>query len=548
MKMKKLLSVILAAVMLLGCMSITAFAAGSPDLSMLTTGKKIMFGTQSGTPVEWVIGGDGTTGMSAPEGCIALVSSRLVASDVKFNANFSNEYSTSNLRTVVESAVTFTTDEQAVIQSRTLPGNSSDGSDCDGVAGNSVTAAVWAPTTKDAYALQRVRLVEASSGYWLCSPGYTEERAAIVNEDGDAEENGVYVYETQYGVRASLYIDLSKVYGTTAVEGKENTYTLNLTAPEEPENDFLTSFTLDKDYNDKYTANTKSTKVNETVSFAITPVTTGAPAFDDNGVFTMTVADGAGSAEVDLPDVTDITSVGEYWYEIEETAGTTAGVTYNDATYYLHLIVSYKDGEFGFSSAAIHTTENGEGDDDAKITLVSNSYGEGTLTVAQDTTVNGEASDEDAFTAEVTFTAPTGTTVTGEIKYGDLTIDPEDWDNGSVTVEIELKGGDTVLFENIPDGVTYTVEQTESNEDKGYTLDSVEFDNEDEDGDSVTDLVASGTIGDLTDIVTITNSKTVPIDVGVILENGAFIILALGAIAAGVWLVISKRKKALDAE
>ena len=41
---------------------------------------------------------------------------------------------------------------------------------------------------------------------------------------------------------------------------------------------------------------------------------------------------------------------------------------------------------------------------------------------------------------------------------------------------------------------------------------------------------------------------TTPIDVGVILENGAFIVLALGAIAGGVWLIISKRRKALDAE
>ena len=314
---------------------------------------------------------------------------------------------------------------------------------------------------------------------------------------------------------------------------------------------FLTSFTLNKDYNDKYTADTKSTKVNETVTFTITPITENAPAFT-NSTFTITVTDGVGSADVDLPATDDIDSVGDYWYKIEETAGTTAGVTYNDTTYYLHLIVSYKNGEFGFSSAVVRsssdvTATDGEYPTTGKIDTVSNTYGEGSLTVAQETTVNGEDSSEDTFEATVTFTLPEGTELCGDITYGDnqkVTFD----ENGVGTVVIELKGGDTVLFENIPDGVTYTVTQTESNEDKGYTLDSVEFDNEDEDGDSVTDLVASGTIGDTADTVTITNSKTVPIDVGVILENGAFIILALGAIAAGAWLIISKRRKSVDAE
>ncbi len=521
------------------------------DLSMLTTGAKIRFGTQDESPVEWVIGGDGETGMSVPTGCIALVTSDLVAGGVMFDPNgTSYAYATSNLRTVVEGAVTFTDDEQAAIQERTLAGNQTYGEDCDGVAGESVTAKVWAPTTKDAYELMEAELSAVGSDYWLCSPGFHENEAAFVDGDGGVYKNGASV-TYDYGVRAGLYLDLSKVYGATAVEGETDIYTLNLTAP----STFLTTFTLNKDYNDKYSTDAKTTAVSETVTYTITPISTGddVPEFTSS-TFTIDVTDGVGEAEVDLPDLTDVSKVGEYWYKIEETAGTTAGVDYDDTTYYLHLIVSYKDGEFGFSSAAIRSSnevtadENGEYPTTGKIDTVSNSYGEGTLTVAQETTVNGEDSDEDAFEVTVTFTAPTGTTVIGDITYGDdqtVTFN----ENGVGTVVIDLKGGESVIFEHIPDGVTYTVEQTGKNEDKGYTLDEVAFDVTDETGDSVSDAnVASGTIGDTADTVTFTNSKTVPIDVGVILENGAFIVLALGALIAAAWLIVSKRRKSVDAE
>lgn len=316
------------------------------------------------------------------------------------------------------------------------------------------------------------------------------------------------------------------------------------------ESTFLTTFPLSKDYFDKYSDTDpkgKTTAVTDTATFTIAPITDGAPAFGNNGAVEINVSEGVGSTDVTLPTYTN---AGEYWYSIKENAGTTAGVTYDTtATYYLHVIVDNEDGEFGVRSAQIHLNDSTKYDPENaadKITAISNIYGEGTLTVTQNVTFNGEESDNDtaAFVETVTFTVPEGTVITGNITYGEgddkVTITPEDWNDGTYSVDITLKNGDSVTFSGLPDGVTYTVSQKTA--DEAFDLENVEFDVADETGDTVTELVAHGTIGDPADTVTITNAGFTPLDVGVILETGAFVLLALGAIALGVWLIVAKRK------
>ena len=333
-------------------------------------------------------------------------------------------------------------------------------------------------------------------------------------------------------------------------------------APEEPENDFLTSFTLNKDYNDKYSTGNKTTAVNETVTYTITAISTGddVPEFE-NDTFTITVTGGVGSAEVPLPET--ITKAGDYWYSITETDGKTAGVTYDTNTYYLHLVTDCKDGEFGVVTAQIHVTEPDLTETDYedqfvndasdKIDTVSNSYGEGKLKITQDTKIDGEDNDYDEFEVTVTFTLPEGTEITGDITYGDnqkVTFD----ENGVGTAVITLKDGEYVEFDHIPDGTTYEVTQTGSNTDKGFSDPDYTIENGETGEDTVVtddsdkETKVTGTISDGEDDITIANEMTTPVDVGVILENGAFILLALGAIVLGAWLVISKRRKALDAE
>lgn len=321
------------------------------------------------------------------------------------------------------------------------------------------------------------------------------------------------------------------------------------------EDTFLTSFTLNKKYYHTYTG-INLPCANETLTFTISPITANAPAFANNGVVSMTVTadEDVGSAEIALPTVT---AAGEYWYTLKENAGNTAGVTYNGNTYYLHLITDCKSGEYGVVSAQLHTTApKADGTyqyDDEKIAYISNTCAAGELTIYQETLVNGEHDSDDEFTATVTFTLPEGTVFSNNISYGNLnrngTITPDDWANGSVTVDFDMKDGEYVIFTGLPDGTTYTIKQKTDASAMGYGEATYTLDNPDETGDSADSNGVAGTIGDNSDTVTISNEKNIPIDVGVMLENGAFIVLGLGALALGAWLVLSKRKeRAYDAE
>lgn len=310
------------------------------------------------------------------------------------------------------------------------------------------------------------------------------------------------------------------------------------------ENAFLTSFTLKVDYNNTYDPTTKATHINETLWFGIKPITENAPKFKGDTII-LNVKDGKGSTVYPLPTVD---AVGDYWYAITGNAGHTAGAIHDTNTYYLHLIADYKDGGYGIVSALLHTNapdEYGTFKDDDKIDTISNFYAEGSLTVTQYAYVNGERSSADEFTNEVTFKLPEGTDIAGNITYGDKTITPDEWQDGTVSVAIDLRDGDSVIFEGLPDGTTYTVKQKTDAPAMGYDdpIYRRDIDDPDETGDDVCEDRVEGTVSDLSDFVEIVNAKRIAIDVGVFLDNGAFVVLAVGALAVGAWLVISRRKE-----
>ena len=310
------------------------------------------------------------------------------------------------------------------------------------------------------------------------------------------------------------------------------------------ENAFLTSFTLKVDYNNTYDPTTKATHINETLWFGIEPITENAPKFKGDTII-LNVKDGKGSTVYPLPTVD---AVGDYWYAITGNAGHTAGAIHDTNTYYLHLIADYKDGGYGIVSALLHTNapaDDGTFEENDKIDTITNLYAEGSLTVTQYAYVNGERSSADEFTNEVTFKLPEGTDIAGNITYGDKTITPADWENGTVSVALDLRDGDSVIFEGLPDGTTYTVKQKTDAPAMGYDdpIYRRDIDDPDETGDDVCEDRVEGTVSDLSDFVEIVNAKRIAIDVGVFLDNGAFVVLAVGALAVGAWLVISKRKE-----
>lgn len=233
---------------------------------------------------------------------------------------------------------------------------------------------------------------------------------------------------------------------------------------------------------------------------------------------------GSGTAtknvEITLPTYN---AVGVYTYSFTETDGGTAGVTYrSDAMKLVVTVIQEADGKVRV--AAIHT----ESEDGAKSDDFVNTYSAGSLAVKK--TVAGNLGDQEKeFHATVTFTAPEGDTVRGTISYIDgdesKTISPAAWAGGTATAEITLTHDETVTFTNIPYGVTYTVVETEANQD-GYTT-TYEGEN--------------GTVSAASQNTTITNTKGAEVDTGIYTDSLPYIVL-LGVAVAGVAVYIAKKR------
>ena len=277
----------------------------------------------------------------------------------------------------------------------------------------------------------------------------------------------------------------------------------------------------------------------------------------------ITVGDGDDTATIAFPDFNGY-GIGDYWYKVVETAGTTAGVTYDTTVYYLHLVVTDEDEtgvNVGVSSYGIHTaTDVDVTDPDNKVQGFTNVYNSGELSIEKQ--VTGNMGDPDKyFKVTVTFTAPTGTTVTGPISYtggfaDDVgsnpytstnpgVIEAADWtgDSSVSSVVVYLKDDTTVTFTNIPEGVTYAIVEADYSAD-GYEA-SYAFAAADT-GDSASATSATGTIEDASDAVTITNNKDVAVDVGVILEDMPYLLIVGVCVAALVLVVLKRRKHSAD--
>lgn len=331
--------------------------------------------------------------------------------------------------------------------------------------------------------------------------------------------------------------------------------------------DYLETVTFTKTYKGKTGYNDAGTvvipdgKLTEDITFSIAPYKsfnrevgkTDIPAFAESS-YTITV-DGTDADElaVDLPDFTGY-GVGDYWYAVTETAGNTAGVAYDSNTYYLHVVVSHEDvthpDDSGISQVTLHKTAPANdgtftNDADDKTQGFTNEFSSGSLTVSKQ--LEGTFADRTkTFDVTVTFTAPAGKTVTGDITYGAEAI-AGGW-TGTKSVTLTLGLGDSVTFTNIPDGVTYTVVEADYSSD-GYEIPTYTFDNASEAGDTVltgsawTDNYASGTISDSADSVTVKNKKDATIDVGVVMENAPFVIIILLVVGFAVFMLIKRRRR-----
>ena len=225
----------------------------------------------------------------------------------------------------------------------------------------------------------------------------------------------------------------------------------------------------------------------------------------------------------------EYTSVGIYTYTFTETDGGTAGVTYRSKPITLVVTVIEQDGKVRV--AAVHT--EGEGVT-TKSGEFNNEYSAGSLSVKK--TVTGIMGDKDKeFTVKVTFNAPAGDTVRGDITYVDgdknETIAAGEGWTGSKVVDITLKHDETVTFTNIPYGVTYEVVENDYTGDKGgYDAAAYSFDD------------GSKKIDSASDSVTITNNKGGHVDTGISMDSMPYILM-LAVVFMGLFLFFSKKRK-----
>ena len=241
-KGRKVLSLVLALMLLLTLMPVTALADGQPGMVQGTSALSVGANTANAATVHYggqtwrVIGYDGA-GAAAASGNMTLLAAENIG-HAKYDPEspYSNVYSGSNLQIEVNDiAIGFSGQERASMVARTLEGNSANYGVTEGeivyhpdhISGDSVkNALLWPLSVQEATAVdEELRVVDpehpawASSFWWLRSPGEDGDDAAYVNGDGIVYDTGFDVTHDEIGVRPAFYLDLNSVLFTSAAAG-----------------------------------------------------------------------------------------------------------------------------------------------------------------------------------------------------------------------------------------------------------------------------------------------------------------------------------------
>lgn len=234
--------------------------------------------------------------------------------------------------------------------------------------------------------------------------------------------------------------------------------------------------------------------------------------------------------------------VGTYIYTFQETAGDTAGVTYDNNQYKLYVNVVNGDiaGTYKIGGAYV---KNPAGD---KVQEIVNTYQAGNLKITK--TVTGNMGDKNkVFDVKVTLTVADGKTVNAPVTitttdtdlHNPTTIAAGDWKGNQATVTVKVKDGTTVELKNLPVGVSYAVAEDAYSD---YTTSYTHTQN----GKDITGAATSTAVrGNETDTVTITNYKNAKVDTGVIVSNLPYILI-LAAVAGGLVLFAAGKKHRAD--
>lgn len=230
-------------------------------------------------------------------------------------------------------------------------------------------------------------------------------------------------------------------------------------------------------------------------------------------------------------DAAKYPSAGYYFYKFQETAGDSAGVTYNTDPYYIRVAVAYNSDTKALEINNV-TMFNNEW---KKVSEIDNFYSAGKLTVQKIVTGN-MANSDDTFDVKVTFTPKAGTKLrstiagsTSDTSLGNVTITGNE---DGQTAKFKVKAETEVEFTNIPEGVSYKVEETRAN---GYDAPAYKVNTKEGNKGTI--------VGGNTDKAIITNNKETLIDAGVFMNNLPYLLVLIFAAACGVGFVVSKKRR-----
>ena len=160
----------------------------------------------------------------------------------------------------------------------------------------------------------------------------------------------------------------------------------------------------------------------------------------------------------------------------------------------------------------------------------------------------GDQSTNNKFTFRVTLTGPDGKDINGKYHYTVAGGAQKEvtFNNGTKTVTEELAHGQSIVFQDLPAGVTYVADELSAQgnvvnvEEKtgDYTLKSKTY------GDN--DKLINGTEGE-NDTITFVNDYTKQkIDTGVLLNNAPYIAIIGGAAVVAIYVVNKRRHSDMD--
>lgn len=313
------------------------------------------------------------------------------------------------------------------------------------------------------------------------------------------------------------------------------------------------TFTIKK----AYASNNGATAPKETFTLTATKVSVSKSSISDTefkatGAYELTIHD----ATFENGDITNFNvklpnygKPGVFVYKLHENDNGTAGVTYDNNDYYLTVYafnkadstakVEENDLQYAVRlDRGLQENENFE----KKVDTINNSYTAEPLTITK--TVNGNMGDRtQAFKFEVVFNAPENKTMKSSISisgdHGDVTGVALDDNNtftftDTATVKFTLTHGQTMNFLNLPEGVTYKVEEVSVPE--GY---KTYINNADTPA-----TATEGTIGNTAVTIGYENvNGDTTIDTGVILDNAPYILMLAVVAGAAMTLVIKKRRE-----